>query len=163
MAMVETGALAPHFTLLGTDGREYSLPGDTSGRPVLLVFFKTTCATCDLAFPYINRLRDAYPQEWNVWAIAQDPPHAASEYGRRHGIHYPVLIDAPDYFVSRLYDPPATPTLFLNDARGHLVYETHGFSKDDMNELAAFIARSIGAEPVIIAPENDGRPAFKPG
>ena len=163
MAMVETGSLAPHFTLLGTDGREYSLPGDTSGRPVLLVFFKTSCATCDLAFPYINQLRDAYPEGWRLWAIAQDPPQTASDYARSHGIGYPVLIDAPDYPVSRLYDPPATPTLFLNDSTGRLVYSTHGFSKDDMNELATLVARSINAEPVIIAPENDGRPAFKPG
>ncbi len=76
---------------------------------------------------------------------------------------YPVLIDAPDYSVSRLYDPPATPTLLLTDSSGRLIYSTHGFSKDDMNELAALVARSVSAEPVIIAPENDGRPAFKPG
>lgn len=161
--MLETGALAPHFTALGIDGQEYSLPKDTAGKPTLLVFFKATCGTCDVAFPYVNRLREAYPDGWNVWAIAQDPPPVASAYARAHGIDYPVLIDAPAYAVSRLYDPAATPTLFLTDTRGRTIYTTHGFSKDDMNELAALVARSIDAEPAVIAPANDGQPAFKPG
>lgn len=161
--MLQTGALAPHFTLLGIDGKEYSLTNDAGGQPVLLVFFKTTCATCDLAFPYINRLRDTYPDGWTLWAIAQDQPQTASEYAGKHDLSYPVLIDAPDYRVSRLYDPAATPTLFFADARGRTVYATHGFAKDDLNELTAIVARSVGAEPAIIAPADDGRPAFKPG
>jgi peroxiredoxin len=161
--LLETGALAPHFTLLGTDGKEYRLPNSVEGQPSLLVFFKTTCATCDLAFPYINRLREAYPEGWHLWAIAQDPPAVASEYARKHGISYPVLVDAPDYTVSRLYDPAATPTLFLNDDRGRSVYATHGFLKDDLNELSRLLAEAVAEEPVIIAPANDGQPAFKPG
>lgn len=161
--MLETGALAPHFTLLGTDGKEYRLPNSVGGQPSLLVFFKTTCATCDLAFPYINRLRDAYPQDWHLWAIAQDPPAVAAEYATKHGISYPVLIDAPDYDVSRLYDPAATPTLFLNDARGRTVYVTYGFAKDDLNELSRLLAELLNKEPVTIAQADDGKPAFKPG
>lgn len=161
--MLETGALAPHFTLLGTDGKEYRFPNNLDGQPSLLVFFKTTCATCDLAFPYINRLRDAYPDGWHLWAIAQDPPTIASEYARKHGMSYPVLIDAPDYDVSRLYDPAATPALFLIDARGRTIYATHGFAKEDLNELSRRIAEMLAEEPVVVAPANDGQPAFKPG
>jgi len=161
--LLETGALAPHFTLLGIDGKEYSLPKDAAAQPTLLVFFKTTCGTCDTAFPYVNRLREAYPESWQLWAIAQDPPREAAEYAHKHGMHYPVLVDAPDYSVSRVYDPAATPTFFLNDAKGRTVFTTHGFAKDDMNQLAALIADLLEAEPLIIAPENDGKPAFKPG
>ncbi|HLB27112.1 MAG TPA: TlpA disulfide reductase family protein, partial [Dehalococcoidia bacterium] len=111
---LEVGALASHFALLGIDGQEYSLPQSLDGRPAVLVFFKTTCATCDLAFPYINQLPEAYPANgWRLWAISQDPPDRSAEYARGYGISYPVLLDAPAFVVSRLYDPPATPTLFL--------------------------------------------------
>jgi len=161
--MLETGALAPHFALLGIDGREYSIPKDTGGAPAVLVFFKSTCATCDLAFPYINRLHVSYPEGWQLWAIAQDPPEAAAEYAKRLQINYPVLIDAPAYAVSRLYDPAATPTLFLVNDRGRVEYATYGFSKDDFNHLAGLLAASIGETAVEIAPPNDGLPAFKPG
>jgi len=163
LPMLDIGALAPHFTLLGIDGREYSVPKDISGKSALFVFFKTTCATCDIAFPYINRLKERYPDGWNIWAIAQDPPDKAREYSRRHRLEYPVLIDAPTYAVSKLYDPAATPTLFLVNETGRAVYSTYGFAKDDLNEVASLVAASIGAEALTIAPADDGQPAFKPG
>jgi hypothetical protein len=76
---------------------------------------------------------------------------------------YPVLLDAPAYAVSRLYDPPATPTLFLVDRRGRVAYTTAGFSKDDLNELSRLLAMEIGAAPAVIAQAGDGKPDFKPG
>jgi peroxiredoxin len=163
MAILEAGALASHFTLLGLDGREYSLPRSLEGKPALLVFFKTSCATCDLTFPYLNQLHVAYPDGWRLWAISQDVPDRSSEYARRFGISYPVLIDAPEYAASRLYDPPATPTLFLVGPDGRVEYATHGFSKDDVNEISGLLAGHLGAEAVVIAPEKDGNPPFKPG
>ena len=160
---LEVGALAWHFALLGIDGREYHLPRSIGGQPAVLVFFKTTCGTCDLAFPYINRLVEVYEKGWHLWAISQDPPDRSTEYARSHGISYPVLLDAPAYAVSRLYDPPATPTLFLVDRRGRVAYTTAGFSKDDLNELSRLLAIEIGASPALIAPAGDGKPEFKPG
>ncbi len=161
--MLEAGSLASHFSLLATDGREYAIPRDMRGRPALLVFFKTTCATCDLAFPYLKRLTEAYPEGWELWAIAQDPPAAAAAYATRHGASYPVLIDAPAYAVSRLYDPAATPAFFLVAPDGRVEYATYGFAKDDLNEMSRRIAGHLSAEPRTIAPTDDGNPAFKPG
>lgn len=161
--ILETGALASHFTLLGTDGREYNLPESLDGEPAALVFFKTTCATCDLTFPYLNRLRAAYPDGWRLWAISQDTADRAGPYARNHGIDYPVLLDAPEFTVSRLYDPPATPTVFVVSRSGRVEFSTLGFSKDDVNEVARRIASSIGAEPQMIAASGDGKPDFKPG
>ena len=157
------GALALPFALLGIDGREYHLPKDLSHRPALLVFFKTTCGTCDLAFPYINRLRATYGNGWSLWAISQDPVDKSIEYASRHGMTYPVLVDAPGYAASKLYDPPATPTLLLIDSGGRLAYTTHGFSKDDLNELSRLLAACLGVESEIVAPADDGQPAFRPG
>ena len=161
--ILEVGALALPFTLLAIDGREYTLPGDLGGRPAVLAFFKTTCATCDVVFPYLNRLRDAYPDGWLLWAIAQEPPDRARDYAARFRITYPVLIDAPQYTVSKLYDPPATPTLFLIGPNGRIEYTTHGFAKFDVNDLAARLAGHLGVKAQIVAPAGDGRPDFKPG
>jgi peroxiredoxin len=161
--VLEVGAVASHFTLLGVDGKEYSLPAALEERPAILVFGKTGCGACDLAFPYLNRLRVAYPDGWGLWVILQDQAKEAREYAKRMGIGYPVLIDAPRYEVSRLYDPPATPTLFLVGTDGRIAYTTHGFSKDDLNEISARLAGCLGMEAVKIAPADDGKPAFKPG
>jgi peroxiredoxin len=162
MAIIEAGAPALHFTLPGLDGREYTLPNSLDGRPLLLVFFKTTCGTCDLAFPYVNRLRDAYAG-LAIWAVSQDPAERAGPYARDRGMDYPVLIDAPAYEVSRLYDPPATPALFLADGRGRIAYTAHGFAKVDLNAISAIVAGCLGQEPVVVAREGDGQPDFQPG
>jgi len=162
--ILAAGALASHFTLLGIDGREYSLSGSLGGRPAVLVFFKTSCGTCDVAFPYINRLREAYPGDsWHLWAVSQDPPDRSIGYAQRHGITYPVLLDAPAFVVSKLYDPPATPTLFLVDSAARVAYSTYGFVKADINELSRLLAAAIGEEAVVVAAAGDGRPDFKPG
>jgi peroxiredoxin len=161
--ILEVGALASHFTLLATDGREYSVPASLQGRPAVLVFFKVSCATCDLAFPYINRLAAEYLEGWSLWAISQDAPDRSLEYQRLHDLSFPVLIDAPDYTVSRLYDPPATPTLFLIGPDGRIKHATHGFAKDDFNEISGLLAACLGVRPRTIAPPGDGRPDFKPG
>ena len=161
---IEAGARAPDFSLTGIDGDTYTLSDALSRGPVVLVFFKTTCGTCDLAFPYVNRLLDAYPGDgWSLWAVAQDPSAEASRYASTFGISYAVLPDVDGYAVSKAYDPPATPTLFLIDRGGDVVQETAGFSKADLNSLAAALAERLGAEPAVIAPVGDGNPDFKPG
>jgi peroxiredoxin len=161
--MLEIGALASPFALRGIDGREYALPQSLEGEPALLVFFKTTCETCDTTFPYLTRMREVYPTGWRLWAIAQDPAERAADYAKRHALSYPVLVDAPGYEVSRLYDPLATPTLFLVDRSGRVAFTSYGFAKEELNHISRLIANEIGAEPALIAPEEDGNPAFKPG
>jgi peroxiredoxin len=161
--MIATGALAPHFTLLGLDGRDYSLPGDQAGQPLLLVFFRVSCNTCDVAFPYINRLRREYPDGWQLWAISQDDPQRTAAYRDRFDITAPVLIDAPALVVSLLYDPPSTPSFFLVGPNGRVDFTLEGFDKTDLNEISRRIAAYVGASPVEIAPADDGNPAMKPG
>jgi peroxiredoxin len=161
---IEAGVRAPDFSLRGTDGNAYNLSDALSRGPVLLVFFKTTCGTCDLAFPYISRLLDAYPGDgWSLWVVAQDPPAQANRYVSAFGMACPILPDVGGYAVSKAYDPPATPTLFLIDSGGDVVQQTAGFSKADLNSLAAALAQRLAARPAVIAPADDGNPDFKPG
>ena len=161
---IEAGARAPDFSLKDIDGETYSLSDALARGPLVLVFFKTTCGTCDLAFPYINRLTEAYRDDgWSLWAVAQDPPADARRYASALHITYPVLPDADGYQVSKAYDPPATPTLFLIDHGGEVVQQSAGFSKKDLNSISAALAERIGSEPVEIAASGDGNPDFKPG
>jgi peroxiredoxin len=168
MTTIRAGALAPHFTLLGLDGREYSLPASSAGQPLLLVFFRVSCNTCDVAFPYINRMRAAYldvpgGHDWHLWTISQDDLKRSDAYSQKFEIAAPVLIDAPALDVSILYDPPSTPSLFLIDPEGRVDFVLEGFDKTDLNEISRRIAAFIGASAVEIAPDSDGNPAMKPG
>jgi peroxiredoxin len=160
---LETGVLAPHFTLLGLDGREYGLPRGQDNQPLLLAFFRVKCATCDLAYPYLNKLRDTYPDGWQLWSVCQDEPDRASDYAERFAIKHPVLLDAAGLAVSKLYDPPSTPSLYLVAPNGRIEFTSEGFAKEDLNTIARRIAEYVGSVIVEIASEADGHPAMKPG
>lgn len=163
MTTAALGSQAPGFTLNGVDGRTYSLDQALAQGPLLLVFIKSGCPACDLALPYLSRLRQAYPGGWTLWAISQDPLGRSQEYAQRFDLPFPVLVDEAGYPVSKAYDPPATPTLFLIEANGRVTYSNHGFSKDDINQVSRLIADRLQVEARVIAQPDDGRPPFRPG
>jgi len=165
MATLEAGAPAPEFALPDVAGQWYILFDVLRRGPVLLAFWKTGCATTRLAFPYLERLRQAYPQEsWQLWAVGQDPkPDVERFLGRVGAVSFPLLVDYPGYVIARRYDPVATPTLFYVEPNGTIAMTAAGFSKQDLNVLSERIATHVGARPVVIAPPDDGNPPFKPG
>jgi len=159
------GSQAPDFALPGIDGRMYSLSQALERGPLLAVFIKTTCPTCDLTMPYLVRLREVYPRHgWDLWVVSQNFADSSRGYARRFGISFPVMVDEPEeWAVSHLYDPPATPTLFLIGPDGRVEAVTWGFSKADLNEMGARIARHLGQPPQIVAENDDGNPDARPG
>lgn len=164
MTTLAAGDQAPTFTLDTLDGRPHSLAEALRRGPVLAVFFKTTCGTCDLIFPYLNRFIEGYGGDgWHLWAISQDGPGRSRDYADRYGARFPVLVEGPGWPVSRAYDPPATPTLFFIAPNGRVEETSAGFSKDELNSLARRLAAHLGRPPLTVAEADDGRPSFRPG
>jgi peroxiredoxin len=164
MTTLSAGDDAPDFTLNTADGHTYDLVGALRQGPVLIVFVKTTCGTCDLLFPYLNQFIEAYGDEgWHLWAISQDGPDRSRDYARRQEARFPVLVDGPGWPVSSAYDPPATPTLFLIAPDGRVEETSVGFSKDDLNGTSRRLAGHLGRSPLTVAEADDGRPPFRPG
>jgi peroxiredoxin len=162
MAMLSAGDRAPPFELPDLEGRPHKLDG--ARGPALAVFWKPDCGTCHLAFPYLQRLAEAYPPDgWQLLAVSQDGARASEAFVREHALTFPVLLDGDGWPASRAYDPEATPTLFLIGPDGTIEATSVGFDKADLNEIAARIAAHLGRPPELIAPEDDGNPPFKPG
>ena len=157
--MLQIGDQAKSFTLLNLDGNAWS----QSNEPSLLIFFETDCPTCQLTFPYLERLASIYKSEAiEIVGVSQDSEKATREFVERNEISFSILLDE-DLHVTRQYDPVAVPTLFLLDGTGKIVFTQIAFDKDDLNTMAAKIAAMLGREPVIIADKFDGSPNTKPG
>jgi peroxiredoxin len=162
--MLESGTRSVDFSLPDATDQPHRLSAALSDGPVVLAFMKTGCMACNLTFPYLERLSQAFPAtKYQVWGISQDPAQAANSFATRNGVTFPLLIDAADLAVSKAYDPAATPTLFLIDQAGVVRSCRVGHSKVDLNELAAELAGLVGAAPVVVAPLDDGRPDTRPG
>lgn len=162
--MLTPGEEAPVFELPDLAGQRHRLEEALSRGPVLAVFWKPSCGTCHLIFPYLQRLTEAYPSDgWQLLALSQDSAEASAEFARQYGLTFPVLIEGEGWPVSRRYDPEATPTFFLIGQDGSIEMSSVGLSKEELNQVSGRLAERLGQAPRVIAEEDDGNPPFKPG
>jgi peroxiredoxin len=164
MGMLTVGEQAPGFELPDLEGRRHRLEAVLGRGPVLAVFWKPDCGTCHLAFPYLQRLTEAYPSgAWQILAVSQDSAEASSDFARRYGLTFPTLIEGDGWPASHQYDPDATPTCFLIGRDGVIEMTSVGFDKADLNEISRRVGEHLGEAPRVIAQEDDGNPPFRPG
>lgn len=162
--MLQTGARAPDFRLPTLDGSKFALKDALARGPVLVGFVKSDCRTCQVAFPYLQRLWTTYADRpWSMVFVAQDRPEAIQRQVDAHGLTMPIAIEHGPYPVSESYDPDATPTYFWIEPDGTISKVALAFIKKDLNEFAALAAGQSNAETPDIAPDDDGQPPFKPG
>jgi peroxiredoxin len=138
--MLQAGAAAPDFELSDLDGKPWRLKDSLERGPVLLAFFKTSCPTCQLTFPFLQRLADsggAGPHAPQVVAITQDDAVATREFEEKFGVSMPTLVDEPrTYPASNAYRIAHVPSLFLVEKDGRISRAFNGFSKTEIEKLA---------------------------
>lgn len=151
------GMTAPDFTLA-----HFTLSKELQKGPMLLTFYKKTCPTCQLTYPFFERIhKHMTGKNFQVVGIAQDPE--TKEFSTQYGITFPLICDTPTYTVSRQYHLTNVPTAFLIHPDGKIDFLTIGFSKKDLEELLQKISKKIGKTPFDIFTKNDNVPSFKPG
>lgn len=147
--MLAAGDLAPAFRL----GSFELTKRDT---PVLLAFFKITCPTCQLTFPYLQRLfeRAGLP----IVGISQDGPEGTQEFVETFGVRFETVEDpaSAGYAVSNAYGIEYVPSLFLVEPDGRIGWASEGFRRQDLETLGARWG-------VTLFGPADRVPVFKPG
>ncbi len=162
---VEIGSNAPVFSLKDADDAQTYALNDALGRgPVLIGIYKSSCQASKTMFPFLEKIHNAYQNdEITVWGIAQDSPNVTRSFARRTGVTFPMLIDDDDYAVSRAYDIIATPTIFLIDRDGTIVWQVMGFQKPAMDDLSAKVAELLGGTPLDLTSGTEDVPGWVPG
>jgi peroxiredoxin len=135
--LVEAGARAPGFKLIGLDQPARTLDDILAGGPALLAFYKISCPVCQLTVPYLERL--AANSAIQVIGISQDDGTATRGFMQRFGLTFPMLLDLSneDYPASNAYGITSVPSLFLVEGDGTIARAFHGFSKRDFEEIGA--------------------------
>nr|MDQ3044825.1 redoxin domain-containing protein [Chloroflexota bacterium] len=99
-----------------------------------------------------------------VLGVSQDSANITRSFARRQGATFPILIEPEGYPVSRAFDITATPTAFVIQRDGTIVYTTMGFFRDPINELGYTVARALGSPPFELFDDaGTGVPVFVPG
>ena len=102
--MLEVGNKAPSFTLMGDDGKEYSLD-DYRGKKVLLYFYpkdntpgctKEACSLRDWNDEIIKR-------GVTVMGVSKDTIQSHNKFRERHNLNF-ILLSDPEKSVHMAYD-----------------------------------------------------------
>src|SRR3954452_1710494 len=132
---IATGAQAP------------PVEGATLEGPHVLVFFKVTCGTTQLATPTIERLGQAFPGR--VVGVGQDPQPALDAFSTEYGLTLPLVPDLDPYEASDAYGIESAPTAGAFADEGSVLYVGESWDRDAWKRLPAAVAAAVGAAAAI--------------
>ena len=136
-----------------------------SGRPTLLVFFKTSCPVCKLAWPYLQKLHLVRGDAVRIVGVSQDDAPAARRfYADNGGATFALLLDpAPRYTASNAFGVESVPLHVLIEPDGTIARLFMGWQRREMDELARQLADRNHLSFIPVIAESDPVPSFKPG
>ena len=120
-------ALAPDFTLRGSDGRNVRLD-ELRGQVVLVNFWATWCGPCREEMPRLDTLYQKYHKSGFVLlgVNVDDDPRTALATAAKLNVSFPVLLDT-DKKVSKLYDLSTMPSTVVIDRDGKMRFLHRGY------------------------------------
>ena len=142
MSTLTAGKSAPDFSLPTTDGQTFDLKTALAKGPVVLAFFKVSCPTCQYAFPFLERLFQAYKNQGvTLVGVSQNEAADTKAFAKEFGIHFPILLDdTKTYSVSNAYGLTNVPTLFWIGQDGEIEVASVGWVKKDFEEINGKLA-----------------------
>jgi len=161
VAALDPGVLMPPLPSIDEQGRALRVPDDAS--ETLYVAFKTTCPTCALTWPYLERLREASEGGMRVVGISQDPARETREFQQRHGARIEIGYDPKPWPVSESLGLTTVPTFLLVGADGTIEERFEGWDRERMRGLARRGAELAGRDASEIFRPGEEVPATKPG
>lgn len=118
---------APPFTLRSIDGARLRLQ-DAEGKILLLHFYGTWCAPCEVEMPELVRLRQTYPENEVVMiGVAVNETQgerAVREWIEKFKIAYPQALATPE--IVSAYWVQGVPITYLIDQEGRIRYRFEG-------------------------------------
>lgn len=102
-------------------------------KPILLSFFTTSCVPCRVEIPQLEQLQKEFPNAAFYLVNISEEPEVVRRYIAQMGYKLPVLLDKHG-IIGNKYQVKMTPTNYIIDASGKIVYIGRGF---DETSLAA--------------------------
>lgn len=159
VAALEPGAPFPPIALRDARGK----PLDPAGGETLYAVFKTTCPTCELTWPFLDRIRKASPSGLRILAVSQDDPGKTAAFHERLGVDLETAFDLDPWPASDELGVTNVPTLFRVGATGVVEETIVGFDRERMEGLSKRAAALAGQPAAPLFRADEHVPAIKPG
>ena len=157
MSVLEPGVRFPEIPLTDDRGAAFAPPPGE----VLYAVFKTTCPTCALTWPFLERLRASGGLP--IVAVSQDDASAARAFADRLATSLSTAFDAEPWPASRALGVQSVPTLFRVGRDGAVAETVVGFDRARLEGLSRRAAELAGRPPVSLFRPDDDVPPVKPG
>jgi peroxiredoxin len=156
MAALTVGTKAPEFELKALDGSRFVLSDELASGPVVVVFFKVSCPTCQYTFPFLDRLHKIYDSKVvKLVGVSQNNAKDTAAFAKQFDVTFPILLDDTEkYPVSNAYGLTNVPSIFWIGQDGEVELSSVGWVKSDFETIARKMADAGQSAPV---------PIFKPG
>jgi peroxiredoxin len=137
MPALSVGTNAPDFELRFVDGRRFVLREELAHGPIVLAFFKVSCPTCQYAFPFLERLEQAYGHKGGrIIGVSQNGPKETAAFLKEFSVTFPVLLDDTEkYPVSNAYGLTNVPTILWIAQDGEIEISSVGWVKADFTDI----------------------------
>lgn len=159
MAALEPGTVFPKIELETESGARFVPPDGEA----LYGFFKTTCPTSELAWPYFDRIRRAASGALPVFAVSQDDRRQTAAFNERLGVRLETLYDPLPWKASAALGLTNVPTFFLVGAGGRIRETVVGFQRPRLEAVARHAGRRAGRSSVRIFRIGENVPLIVPG
>ena len=165
MSALAAGAKAPEFELKTLDGTRFSLNDELARGPVVVVFFKVSCPTCQYALPFFERLHKAYGRNGvTLVGISQNDAKETVKFNKEFGITFPVLLDdAGSYTVSNAYGLTNVPSIFWIGQDSEIEVSSVGWLKADFEEINRRMADAGKITPTAVFQPGEDVRDFRAG
>jgi len=165
MTALATGAKTPEFELKTSDGKQFSLSDELANGPVVLAFFKVSCPTCQYAFPFLERLYQAYQGNGvKLVGVSQNDAKETAAFAKEFGVTFPVLLDdTRKYPVSNAYGLTNVPTVFWIAQDGEIEVSSVGWVKADFEQINRKMAEAGKVAPAALFRAGEDVRDFRAG
>jgi len=160
VSVPQPGDPLPPLALRDERGAPFPRPaGET-----LYVFFKTTCPTCELTWPYLDRIRRAGDGgSFRVLGVSQDAPAPTRAFGERLGARLETAYDGEPWPSSEALGLTTVPTFVRVGPDGVVAETVEGFDRARLEGFARRAAEGAGREHAPLFRPDDTAPQVKPG
>jgi len=159
LAALEPGKVFPDIELEMESGTRFVAPEGEA----LYGFFKTTCPTSELAWPYYDRIRRIGDKGLPTFAVSQDDRAETATFNRRLEVGLETLYDPPPWKASSALRLTNVPTFFLVGSNGRIRATVVGFQRPRLDELARRAAYLSGRPQSRLFRIGDQIPLIVPG
>jgi peroxiredoxin len=133
------------FTFKTVDGSTKSLK-DYLNKATLVAFFFPTCGYCNAEMPHLQKFYDQYKEQgFSMVAvnIVPDQNPMITDWQSSHHYTFAVLTGATIDSAQKDYGLKMTPSLYLLDSQGKVIFRQSGYKAGDETKLEDQIRKAL--------------------